>query len=456
MQRPAGTGVRPASLYLIYAVLSTILPVIIHENNKWKMVSCPKSFESRPGVKMLSQDKKHHSAIFNMAFITLILFLMHLLLISCSPKSTKTPAIPPGIQNDPFRIAYYEGGPYIDYAEAFRATVHGLTTLGWMEPLDIPDFEGTEDMSSVWQYAAENTESDYLVFVEDAFWSANWDDQERAVIRQDAVHRLSELQDIDLVLAMGTWAGQDLVNDLHHTATLNLTSSNPIQAGILSSAESSEYDHVLVEVDPERYVRSIRLFHEVVDFSRLGVVYENSSDGRIYANYEELQQASEENNFKLVECFAADTNMSEAEAYENVQKCYSELAPVIDALWTGANRGENHSFMPQSLEVLLEHNIPTWSNLGREAVRRGILISIWQADYDYAGSWYAEKIGQILNGAKPGDLDQILELPQHIVINLETARRIGFEFPPGILEIADEAYETIEGEYETQDTTSNQ
>lgn len=37
-------------------------------------------------------------------------------------------------------------------------------------------------------------------------------------------------------------------------------------------------------------------------------------------------------------------------------------------------------------------------------------------------------------------------MPEHILINLETARRIGFEVPKGILSIADEIYEDIEGE----------
>ncbi|MBN1263999.1 MAG: hypothetical protein JXA25_00795 [Anaerolineales bacterium] len=406
-------------------------------------------------MSLLSPSNKLQSLQHQKAGILTVLLLMALLAAGCSQETTEAPANPPGNYDTPLRIGYYEGGPYFDYAESFRATINGLAALGWMEPLEIPAFENPEDMASIWHFVAENSRSDYLEFVENAFWSADWEDGKREIIRQDALQRLAEQQDIDLVLAMGTWAGQDLVNNLHHTATLNLTSSNPVQAGIISSPESSGYEHVLVEVDPNRYLRNIRLYHEVVGFQKLGVVYEDSPDGRIYANYEELLQASAGFGFEIIECHAEDTNLSEDEAYQNVQRCYHELAPQIDALWIGAHRGENYAYLPQSIKPIMAYDIPTWSNQGSEAVKRGVLMSIWQADFAYAGGWYAEIIGQILNGALPGDLNQTLELPQHIVLNLETARRIGFEFPPGILEIADHVYETIEGEYEIQESTAN-
>lgn len=376
--------------------------------------------------------------------ICILCLLAAALLAGCQPESEEYPSIPLQIPETKFRIAYYEGGPYYDYANSFRALVDNLADLGWMEPLDIPTFNDTEDMRSIWEYVSENTRSEYIDFPRDAFWSAGWDDAERERIREDAIERLSRQDDIDLVIAMGTWAGQDLVNDRHSTPTMSLTSSNPVLAGIIEDPSSSGFEHVLVEVDPERFTRNIRLFHDVISFERLGVVYEDSPDGRVYANLSELKEASTELGFEIVECTAEDINLTEQEAYEQVQACYREIAPQIDALWMGAHRGENSSFMPESLEIMMENGIPVWSNQGDEAVRRGALMSIWQDDFDFVGAWYARKAGKILNGASPGDLDQELVLPQQILLNLETARRMGFEFPPGILEIADETYETIE------------
>lgn len=174
-------------------------------------------------------------------------------------------------EGDRWQIGYYEGGPWPDYQDTLLETVRALIDLGWMEKIQLPELQDNADTRSLWRWLCQNVSSNYLDFVEDAYWSANWDDSLREKNKRVCLDRLRG-GTLDLILAAGTWAGQDLANNSHHVPTIVMSTSDPVAAGIIKSVDDSGFDHVVAECDPTRYKRQIQLFHDIVQFNRLGIV----------------------------------------------------------------------------------------------------------------------------------------------------------------------------------------
>lgn len=342
-----------------------------------------------------------------------------------------------------WRVAYYEGGQYPDYQMILKVILAGLENLGWLE-VQVPEkyFSSHQEF---WEWLADNIKSDYLEFVKDAYYSpGDFEEEMRDEVKAEFLKRLAEKNDIDFILALGTWAGQDLANSEHNVPTMVASSSDPVGSGIVKSVDDSGFDHLHAKVEPERYERQLRLFHDIVGFQRLGVVYEDSAEGRTFAALPEIKKVAEERGFEVVECHAPFNNVSLKEAEAAVVKCYKEIAPKVDAVYLTVHRGANPKNLPNILQNLYEHKVPSFSMLGSNEVRLGALMSIAQAGFKYVGQFHADTMAKILNGAKPRDLNQKWQDPPKIAINLSVAELIGYDPPVDIMMASDEIYEQIE------------
>ncbi len=164
-----------------------------------------------------------------------------------------------------WRVVFYEGGPHSNYYHYLEATILGLMKLGWIERADLDKIQSkNKDTRRLWNWLARDARSDYLEFVADGYYSANWDDQQRRENRGRILESLKRDTDIDLVIAMGTWAGLDLANDEHSVPTVVMSTSDPVESGIIQSVDDSGYDHVHARVDPYRYERQLRIFHDLI------------------------------------------------------------------------------------------------------------------------------------------------------------------------------------------------
>lgn len=343
-----------------------------------------------------------------------------------------------------WRIGYLEGGPYDSYRIHLIATIKGLMEIGWVEKQEVPDENFSKNTKDLWDWFSNNLQSDYIEFVPSAYWSNNWDKNLRENTSLEIFDKLNKQKNVDLMIAMGTWAGQDMSNDQHSTPTFVLSVSNALKSGIIKSIEDSGYDHLVARVAPRRYERQVKLFHQVVKFKKLGVAYQNDEQGRTYAAIAEVEKAAEDRGFEIVACYLPYVADNTELDYENGTKCMEELASKVDAVYISEHAATQLPNIYNILDPLIKKQVPTFAQHGSTHVRHGVLLSIAQSGFKYVGKYYAETIAQIFNGAKPRELSQIFEDPMRIAINMKTASLINFDTPTEILDIADEIYKDIQ------------
>ncbi|WP_321491439.1 ABC transporter substrate binding protein [uncultured Desulfobacter sp.] len=347
----------------------------------------------------------------------------------------------PNNGHEKWRIAYYEGGAYVDYTDSMRAIIKGLMEYGWIERAILPNIRGDVE-KPYWNWLATKAQSKRLSFYKEDAFSAGWSSEQRDMVRKEVLTLLKSNK-IDLVIAMGTWAGQDLATPEHHVPTIVTSTSNPIEAKIIKSARDSGLDHVTARVDPSRYLRQIRMFHRIVGFKTLGVVYENSDEGRIYAAVKELEQVAQERGFSLVRCFFTDQTEDRETSDRQCMECMEQIAEKADAVYLPAMLAIDEQIC-QISEMLKAKRIPSFSMLGSKHVAKGILLSVSTDEGHHTqGRYEAKKIIDILIGVRPRDLNQISPDPLDPAVNMDTAKAIGFEVPAGILRIAKKFYDNI-------------
>ncbi|MFA7437213.1 ABC transporter substrate-binding protein [Castellaniella sp.] len=355
----------------------------------------------------------------------------------------------------PWRLGYLESGDYAEYPRTLRVIAQGLQRLGWLAL----DTEIPTDMSgqALWHWLGQHARGGYLVFVDDAWWQpGDFDAQQRESVRNAITRRIAERGDIDLMLAMGTWAGQDMRAIGPPVPTVVGSTSDPIAAGIIDSVQDSGRDNLHARVEPERYQRQLRLFHDIVPFRHLGIVYEDSPAGRTYAALDAVEQVSRELGFEIIPCHAASSSIPTAAATANAIDCYTQLTRQgVDAVYVTTHRGVTKDSIRTIADILNRAQLPSFSMGGSEEVAQGILLSLAKADMSYVGQFHAETIARILNGAVPRALVQLWVDPPKIALNLGTARRIGFNPPVDILLAADEVYESPEWQITDPHTTGH-
>ena len=346
----------------------------------------------------------------------------------------------------PWRIAYCESGEFVNYASTLHAVVNGLAELGWLDAEGLPYQQGQKDSREMWNWLVQHSGGKYIEFVPDAYYSLEKKSpSESADAVQQLIQRMNERQDIDMIFVMGTTAGKLLANDQHQVPMLVFSSSNAVQAGIINSASDSGRNHVWAHMEPARYQRQIEIFHDLFAFKKLGMVYEDSPEGRMYAALEDVTAVAAERGFTIRSVFVKDKQNHPETHRKEMLTAYTKLADEgVDAVYCSLYLDRDVTELSDLFAPLYQKHIPVFAQMGLAEVRNGALLSIYRADFIGFGRFAAHTIVQVFHGQSPRNLPQIFENTPSIVLNLEVAEKVDYRPPFEVFLVTDEIYQKIE------------
>ena len=349
-------------------------------------------------------------------------------------------APPAAAAPQPWRIALVAGGPFFDYQIVLKGLAERLAERGIIDNGAVPRPENDESLAPMWQWLAENAGGDTLVFAADAFYSPAWNPDQRPEVKRDLLERLRERGDIDCVLALGTWAGQD-IKDLE-IPVLAISASNAVEAGIIPSPDDSGRDNLMATIEPDRYKRQIRIFRDIIGFSKLGLAYEDTPSWRAGIALGEIEAAAAEMGVELLRCTNIDSNITDAALSANLWRaCYEDLAKEgADAIYVAYMRGLGGERVADALEPLIKAGVPTFAQEGTNLVREGVMLGMSGDNVKEEGFFAAEALEKILGGALPRSLPQRYQSGTSLAVNLRTAVLIGWNPPMEVLAVLDEVY----------------
>lgn len=312
-----------------------------------------------------------------------------------------------------FRIAYLETGPYWSFSQALQHIRDGLRERGWEEKVEFP---------------------------EDLYFSLGWGSEDQKLYRQK-VHTILQRKDFDLLICMGLDATRTVLaeND-GRIPIVGVEISRPLSNGIVKSPTDSGAINFTTALNQESGRFMFLVFHQLVGFRRLGIMYHDSPVGRSYGYVDDARETGRDVGFEVVE-------YNRLGVEEPFADCLAGLKDLHD-------RGADAIFIPNLncfdlsevdptpfYRFAEEKKLPTFAADDREQVRHFALMGMNQYDPAVTGKFHAQQIIDILSGKKkPGELAMTAPYNYRVFLNLETAEKVGVEFEHQLLITADQIF----------------
>jgi putative ABC transport system substrate-binding protein len=220
------------------------------------------------------------------------------------------------------------------------------------------------------------------------------------------------------------------------TATIPIvfgTGDDPVKLGLVTNLARPDGNATGINFfAQEATAKRLGLFHDLVPkATRIAVLVNPANAPVAEVTLRDIPKAARAIGLQI-QVLNASTSQEIEAAFATI------VRDRADALFIPGD-GFFSSRRSQFVTLAARDRIPT-SCSNRQMVEAGLLMSYGTNTADMFRQ-VGVYTGQILKGAKPADLPVLQSTKFELVINLQTARALGLEVPPGLLTAADEVIE---------------
>lgn len=358
-------------------------------------------------------------------------------IISADVEADNDAPVLPFLKNgkEKFKIGVVISGDYWEFFDNMKGLIEGFSNIDWANKVSVPaSFSHCDELIS---WLKNKKYSEYVEFVPEYFINLDWGDNYDELKEK----YFDKKPDVDIIFAYGGKAAKYFYElDSYQIPVLSDAITDCMEAGVSVSVDDSGKDFFSNKIDPEMFKQQVRLFHDFVQFKKLGIIYGDNPDGILYGAVNDVEAVAKERGFEIVR----NTNVKE-EIDDDTTDLYlaalQDLVTKVDAVYIGASTAvTEYDIMPQIVEILNRAKKPSFSLEGTVRVKDGVLFSLSSSGMTRSGIWMASKASHILAGAKPRSLSQRFESTFSVAINLATAKYINFKLPLDLLVNSDEFY----------------
>jgi putative ABC transport system substrate-binding protein len=209
-------------------------------------------------------------------------------------------------------------------------------------------------------------------------------------------------------------------------------SGDPVKLGLAASfnrpgRNATGMSILTATLEPKR----LGLLHEMVPQATTIAALVNSSFSPVESQVKDLEQAAPQAGVKL-RVFRIGMDREIEAAFETIAKERIGALTVTGSPYFDTQRAK-------IIALAARDAVPAIFHFREYAVSGGLMS--YGIDIREVHRQVGLYTGQILKGAKPGDLPIMLPTKFEFVINLKTAKALGLTVPSGLLSIADEVIE---------------